>query len=159
MARIPLACVTREAIDAMEKRQRVRFVNSLPGFKSLALVGTRSGDGQSNLAMVSTVLHLGSDPPLLGMVSRPAEVPRHTLENIMETGVYTLNHVTESFFEKAHQTSARYPREVSEFEAVGLTESWREGIEALKKAKCRTRLCHLFVDDLDEFEYAEPEAD
>ena len=29
----------------------------------------------------------------------------------------------------------------------------REGIEALKKAKCRTRLCHLYVDDMDEFEY------
>ena len=29
----------------------------------------------------------------------------------------------------------------------------REGIEALKNAKCRTRLCHLHVDDLEEFFY------
>ena len=31
----------------------------------------------------------------------------------------------------------------------------REGIEALKKAKCRTRLCHLHVDDLKDFFYEE----
>jgi hypothetical protein len=35
----------------------------------------------------------------------------------------------------------------------------REGIEALKKAKCRTRLCHLHIDNLDEFEYEAAEDD
>ena len=29
----------------------------------------------------------------------------------------------------------------------------KEGIEALKNAKCRTRFCHLFVDDLSDFAY------
>ena len=31
----------------------------------------------------------------------------------------------------------------------------RGGIEALQKAKCRTRLCHLHVDDLKDFFYEE----
>ena len=31
----------------------------------------------------------------------------------------------------------------------------REGIEALKNAKSRTRLCHLHIDDLKDFYYEE----
>jgi flavin reductase (DIM6/NTAB) family NADH-FMN oxidoreductase RutF len=32
--------------------------------------------------------------------------------------------ITSDFYEKAHQTSARYKPSVSEFEAVGLSEEW-----------------------------------
>ena len=108
-------------IAAMEDRFRVFFVNALSGFKSANLVGTTSPDGRDNLAMFSSVVHLGANPPLLGMVSRPHSVRRDTLENIESTGHYTINHVHASFFEAAHQASARYEPEVSEFEAVGLT--------------------------------------
>ncbi len=144
-----LECLTRADLDAMDSRERVKFVNSLPGFKSLALVGTRDRNGRANLAIVSTVIHLGSDPPLLGMVSRPAKVPRHTYENIRDTGVYTFNHVHESFFEEAHQSSARYPREVSEFDAVGLREHWESGIEAPFVAESRLRVALKLVEFLE----------
>lgn len=122
--------ICRKSIEAMDKIQRVNLVNSLPGYKSLNLVGTTNGTGQTNLSIVSTVTHFGSAPPLLGYVSRPESVDRHTLSNILETGSYTFNQVGESFFKQAHQTSARYPREISEFEAVGLTPKWIEGIMA-----------------------------
>jgi flavin reductase (DIM6/NTAB) family NADH-FMN oxidoreductase RutF len=108
-------------IAAMDDRYRVFFVNALSGFKSANLVGTTNGRGHDNLAMFSSVVHLGSNPPLLGMVSRPHSVRRDTLENIRSTGYYTVNHVHADFFEAAHQASARYDAEVSEFEAVGLT--------------------------------------
>lgn len=146
---LDLQRVTRADIDAMDKRERVKFVNSLPGFKSLALVGTQDREGNPNLAIVSTVLHLGSDPPLLGMISRPAKVARHTLENIRETGIYTLNHVHESFFEAAHQTSARYPREVSEFGSTGLTEHREPGFDAPFVAESRLRIAMKLVEELE----------
>ena len=92
----------------MEERFRVFFVNALSGFKSANLVGTTSRDGHDNLAMFSSVVHLGANPPLLGMVSRPHSVRRDTLENIRATGYYTINHVHQSFFESAHQAAARY---------------------------------------------------
>ncbi len=121
--------ITADAIVEMEKRFRVNFINGLPGFKSLNLVGTICPLGQANLSIVSTVTHFGSDPPLLGYVSRPETegAVRHTLSNLTETGVYTINHVGRSFYREAHQTSARYPREVSEFDATGLRPIWREG--------------------------------
>ncbi len=112
---------SRDAINGMEKRSRTNFVNSLSGFKSANLLGTRSLDGIANLALISSVFHVGANPPLLGMLMRPHTVPRHSLENLLETGVYTLNAVPVSLVEAAHQSSAKYPREDSEFDACGLS--------------------------------------
>lgn len=117
-------------ISEMPKRTRAAFVNSLSGFKGLNLLGTATSDGQTNLSVVSSVVHLGSNPALLGMVMRPPSVPRHSYENIKETGVYTLNHVSSEIVEQAHQTSARYEREVSEFDATGLTPLFSENFDA-----------------------------
>ena len=114
----------------MEKRYRVNFINSLPGFKSLNLIGTINAKGESNLSIVSTVTHFGSNPPLLGYVSRPQSVDRHTLTNIHELGSYSINQVGADFYQKAHQTSARYLAEISEFDAVGLTEEYRDSHRA-----------------------------
>jgi flavin reductase (DIM6/NTAB) family NADH-FMN oxidoreductase RutF len=117
-------------LQQMEKLVRTNFVNSLTGFKSVCLIGTKSALGNTNLAIFSSIVHLGSHPPLIGMFTRPDSVDRHTLENILETGVYTLNHLTRSMTVKAHQTSARYPRDVSEFEAVGLKPTYLENFPA-----------------------------
>lgn len=108
-------------IMAMDQRYRTAFINSLSGFKSANLVGTQNQAGRTNLALVSSVVHIGANPPYLGMIMRPHTVRRDTIENIESTGVYTLNHVAESFYPQAHQTSARYDEFTSEFDATGLT--------------------------------------
>jgi flavin reductase (DIM6/NTAB) family NADH-FMN oxidoreductase RutF len=83
--------------------------------------------GVSNLAIFSNIVHLGADPALIGFINRPLEAAPHTLKNIQETGFYTVNLVTESMCNQAHQTSAKYTEGVSEFEMTGLTEEYREG--------------------------------
>ncbi len=122
--------LTKKDINALETHDRVLFINSLSGFKSANLVGTVNPQRHSNLAIVSSIVHLGANPPLLGMVMRPHTVPRGTLENILTSGVYTLNHVNTDIYQQAHQTSARYPEDVSEFDEVGLNEQWEEGFNA-----------------------------
>jgi flavin reductase (DIM6/NTAB) family NADH-FMN oxidoreductase RutF len=120
-------------IDLLSQRKRGRLMNSLSGFKSANVIGTTNGMGHHNLAMFSSVVHLGSDPALLGVVLRPPVEPEHgshTYWNIRETGVFTINHVASSWYRKAHQTSARYGAEESEFEAVGLHPVFRCGFEA-----------------------------
>jgi len=111
--------------DQQEKygpRNWARLINSLSGPKSANLIGTVSKEGDFNLSIVSSVFHLGANPPLLGFIVRPHsdKSPRHTLENIIETRNFTVNQVSQSFFEKAHQTSARYARGESEFIECGL---------------------------------------
>lgn len=112
-------------IADLEDRKRTALINSLSGFKSLNLIGTVNKHGQSNLAIFNSVVHIGANPPLMGFISRPDSVEKHTIENIRETAFYTINHVNRDIFEKAHQTSARYKRDESEFEATGLTSDYK----------------------------------
>ena len=108
-------------IQHLPDRFRRNLINSLHGFKSVSLIGTCNLQGQTNLAIFSQIFHIGANPPLVGILVRPDSVDRHTLRNIRETSWFTINHIQESFVEAAHQTSARYPEEISEFEACGLT--------------------------------------
>ena len=108
-------------IRDMPKQYRTNFVNSLSGFKSANLIGTQSQSGCNNLALFSSAVHLGANPALMGIISRPDSVTRDTLTNIRETGYFSLNHVHKGMIEAAHQCAARYPSDVSEFDAVGLT--------------------------------------
>jgi flavin reductase (DIM6/NTAB) family NADH-FMN oxidoreductase RutF len=110
-----------EDLKAMDKGFRTTFINSISGFKSLNLVGTLNQDGGTNLAVFNSIFHVGANPPYLGMVFRPHEVERHSLENILKIKNYTLNHVNENMIRSAHQTSARYPKSTSEFYACGFT--------------------------------------
>ncbi|MFG1492771.1 flavin reductase family protein [Halobacteriovorax sp. ZH4_bin.1] len=109
-----------------DERKRIKFINALSGFKSANLVGTINNEGQTNLSIISSVVHLGASPALIGLVIRPDIARRDTLENIRENGFFTINHVNESIVEKAHQTSARYPQDQSEFVACGLTPEYVE---------------------------------
>jgi len=52
--------VDRQAIEAMGHLYRVAFINSLPGFKSANLLGTVDNNGQTNLSIVSSCIHIGS---------------------------------------------------------------------------------------------------
>ena len=117
-------------IAAMPPRRRAAFVNSLSGFKSANLVGTVNSDGVTNLAIMSSAVHLGSHPPLMALIIRPGGAERHTLANIIHTGYFTINHVNTAMIEAAHQTAARYPRQVSEFDATGLTPQWHPDLNA-----------------------------
>lgn len=114
----------------LPERYRRNLINSIHGTKCVFLVGSRNANKQSNLAVFSQIIHVGANPPLVGLLFRPDSVQRHTLMNIRETKVFTLQNVREDFFWKAHQTSARYPIDVSEFEQCGLTEEVISDFEA-----------------------------
>ena len=116
----------REGLQALPSRFRARLVNSLSGFKSANVVGTANEKGQPACCIVSSVVHLGSNPALMGLVFRPPGDDAHNYYNLMASGHFTLSHIAEDFFQKAHQTSARFKESVSEFEAVGLTPHWHQ---------------------------------
>ncbi|CAH6875366.1 Flavin reductase [Vibrio chagasii] len=122
--------LSKNDLQAMEQRGRTRLVNSLSGFKSANLIGSCDSQGAANLAVISSVVHLGSHPPLFGFIVRPCKRRRHTLDNILETKQFTINSIGADFFKQAHQTSARYPKEVSEFESVGLTPYYDDDFSA-----------------------------
>jgi flavin reductase (DIM6/NTAB) family NADH-FMN oxidoreductase RutF len=115
---------TSKELIEQEKPYRTNFINSLSGFKSLQLLGTKNQDGVTNLAIFNSIFHVGANPPYLGLVVRPDGPEHDTLKNILGQEYYTLNNVKESFYQQAHQTSARYVSGESEFKACGLNEEY-----------------------------------
>jgi len=114
----------------MTKSYRTKLINSLSGFKSANLIGTQNNKGQTNLAMFSSVVHLGASPALIGFITRPHSVTRHTLENILQTKKFTINQVNNDIWRSAHQTSARYDADQCEFKHTGLTPMFIDDINA-----------------------------
>ena len=116
----------RQDFEALDHVYRINLINSCSGFKSANLLGTKSNAGAPNVAVFSSVTHLGSKPPLLGVIFRPvSDVPRNTYENIRETGQFTVNHIDLSIIEDAHHTSAKYAKGVSEFGMTNLEEDYK----------------------------------
>lgn len=122
--------IDKSEIEQLEQRYRTAFINSLAGFRQAVLIGTRSVDEKTNLAIFNSLIHLGANPALFGLMSRPGGVQRDTLQNILETKEYTLNFIQAANYKKAHQTSARYDKGISEFEKVGFTPVYHSGFRA-----------------------------
>lgn len=122
--------ITASDLIQMEQRKRAHLINSVGGFKSVCLIGSVDLVGQTNLAIFSSIVHIGANPPLISFIMRPDAVERHTLANILETGSYTINHLNASIYKQAHQTSARYPKEIAEFDATGLSTEYKANCNA-----------------------------
>ncbi len=117
--------LTNTDIEEADHVFRLNLINSISGIKSGNLIGTVGANEVANLAVFSSVVHLGSQPPLLGFILRPdTEVRRHTWENIKHSGFFTINHIHRDIIQKAHYTSAKFDDSVSEFEKCKLTEEF-----------------------------------
>lgn len=119
--------ISKETISQMDKIEKLNLINSCTGFKSANLIATKSIEGNTNVAIFSSVTHLGSSPSLIGFIVRPTTVPRDTYKNIMETGYFTVNHITIDMIADAHHTSANYDSGISEFDKTNLEEEYKEG--------------------------------
>ena len=123
--------LTRADITDLDKVKRLNLINAVSGIKPANLIGTISDDGHLNVAIFSSVVHLGSNPALFGFVVRPTgEVPRNTYENIIQNGYYTINSVPRHIIKKAHYTSAKFEKETSEFERCKLTPEFIDDFKA-----------------------------
>lgn len=117
-------------IQAMDRIPRLNLINSISGYKPANLIGSIDINGATNLAIFSSVVHLGSNPAMLAFVMRPTTVDRHTYDNIQAIGQYTINHVPAHLTAEAHYTSAKFDRAQSEFEACGFTEEYHDHFKA-----------------------------
>ena len=129
-----------ESIMSLDKNKRVQFINSLGGFKSVSLIGTSDLEGNENLAIFSSIFHIGANPPLIGLIFRPSPPERNTYNNIIDTGFYTINHINESIYRQAHQTSARYDQTESEFEITNLKPEYKDNFFAPYVAESNIQL-------------------
>lgn len=112
--------------EAMNNRYRATLINSISGFKSLGLIGTINESGITNIGVFNSIVHIGAFPPMLGIIFRPDTVRRHTLENILSSKHYTINQVHEDMLPMAHQASAKYDADESEFTTCQFTPEFSD---------------------------------
>ncbi|PWH85118.1 flavin reductase family protein [Brumimicrobium oceani] len=135
-----------KTIKILDRVYRLNLINSITGVKPANLIGTRSKKGEDNVAIFSSVVHLGSQPAQIGFIVRPAgENPRDTLQNINETGYYTINHISASFIQKAHYTSANLDIAESEFERMNIAQEMIADFHApfVKESAVKIGLKHV----------------
>ena len=135
-------------IQNLEKIYKINLINSCSGFKSANLLGSLSEEGISNVAVFSSVTHLGSKPPTLGFILRPTTVPRDTYKNIKDSGIFTINHIHQDIIEDAHHTSAKYPKEVSEFDMTGLEEEFKGNFKAPFVKGAPVQMSMKFIEEV-----------
>jgi flavin reductase (DIM6/NTAB) family NADH-FMN oxidoreductase RutF len=139
---------TRKDINNLDKIFKINLINSCSGFKSANLLGSISNDGVSNVAVFSSVTHLGSNPPTLGFILRPTTIPRDTYKNIKESGIFTINHIYEDIIEDAHHTSAKYPEEISEFDVTNLEEEYKGNFKAPFVKNSPVQMSMQFIEEI-----------
>ena len=121
---------TRIDIDKMSKIFRLNLINSITGYKSANLIGTKTDNKIYNVAIFSSITHLGSDPPLIGFITRPENGNRNTYNNILKNKIFTINHIVKNQIISAHQSSAKYPKNVSEFDKTDLKAEFKNNFDA-----------------------------
>lgn len=122
--------ISNEQLDNFHHLYRINLINSCSGYKSANLLGTKSTNGIENVAVFSSVTHIGSSPAMLGFFCRPTTILRNTYENIKSTGFYTINHIHNSILEDAHHTSAKYDATISEFDKTKLDSAYKNEFHA-----------------------------
>ena len=109
---------TASEIEAMDRRQRANFINSISGFRTPYLI--ISGEkGNWNAGTFSNITHVGANPPQISVLFRPDNGKRHTLTNYREQGSITLCMMPFSAHETVHQSSVSAPSGTFEWEALG----------------------------------------
>jgi flavin reductase (DIM6/NTAB) family NADH-FMN oxidoreductase RutF len=90
--------------------------------RPIGWISSINAKGERNLAPFSFFNVVGYDPPhvIFSPIS-PNGRKKDTLANVLETGEFVVNMVTENLAEQMNKTSAQLPPEVDEFEFAGLT--------------------------------------
>jgi len=141
--------LSKHDIEKMDRIKRLNIINSIAGIKPANMIGTANKNKQTNLAIFSSVMHLGSSPALMGFILRPeGDVIRNTYENIKKTGVFTINHVSEDHTAQAHATSAKFPAEDSEFAVCNFTEQWLSSFKAPFVQESHLKIGLSFVESI-----------
>tara|TARA_B110000014_G_scaffold219201_1_gene174623 strand:- start:347 stop:1015 length:669 start_codon:yes stop_codon:yes gene_type:complete len=145
--------ISNNSFEELDLRFRSNLINSIVGIKQASLVGTINSNNLTNLAIFSSVVHLGSNPALIGLFTRPITTPpKQTLNNIISEGSFTINHVNKNIISRSHCTAFKFSANESEFAECGLTEKFIENFRApfVKESQASIGLNYIRHFDIKE---------
>ncbi|RMH02136.1 MAG: flavin reductase family protein [Planctomycetota bacterium] len=141
-----MATLTTLDPATLDRRRAYRLLTAVLVPRPIAWVTTRSPAGVVNAAPFSFYGGISSDPPLLGLgVGRRRDGSRKdTARNALETGELVVHLAETDHLDQLVATSAEYPPERSEPEALGLGLEPGERVAVPGLAGTRVRLeCRL----------------
>jgi flavin reductase (DIM6/NTAB) family NADH-FMN oxidoreductase RutF len=104
--------------EQLDRRAFYKVLTAVVVPRPIAWVSTTSRDGScDNLAPHSFFTVACVDPPVVQFTSVGR---KDSVRNIEETGQFVVNFAPEHLFEQINATATAFPREVGEFEAVGI---------------------------------------
>ncbi len=115
--------------------------------RPIAWVTSLSQTGVVNLAPFSFFNAVGSDPlyVVIGIGTRDSGTPKDTARNILESGEFVVNLVTEDLLGAMNISAADFPPDKSELAAAGLTTAPSVHIKTPRLAESQASLeCRLF---------------
>ncbi len=140
---------SEQDIQNLNHLYKINLINSCSGYKSANLIGSISKDGIENVAVFSSMTHIGSSPAMLGFFLRPTTVIRNTYENLKATGFYTVNHIHKAILSDAHHTSAKYDSNISEFDVTNLEAEYKTEFSAPFVKNAPIQLAMQFVEEYE----------
>ena len=141
--------ITKNEIGSWDSRYRLKFINSVSGYKGVHLIGTKGKDESRNLSIFNSVVHISSEPARIGFIMRPIGVPRDTYKNIIESKHYTINHVHKSFLNQAHFSSAKFESNQSEFDFCNLKEEYLKAFHAPFVGESNIKIALKLIKDIE----------
>tara|TARA_B100001287_G_scaffold84058_1_gene70167 strand:+ start:3342 stop:3965 length:624 start_codon:yes stop_codon:yes gene_type:complete len=135
-------------IKKLNKVYRLNLINSITGIKPGNLIATKSKSGEDNVAIFSSVVHLGSSPAQIGFVLRPQKTRKSdTYINITDSKFYTINHISKEMYVKAHNTSIK--DDVSEFDLLNIKKEFKDDFYAPYVKKSPIKLGMKMIDMIE----------
>ena len=117
--------INKKDINRLDKLYKINLINSIIGAKSANLVSTLSDEGVDNIAVFSSVIHLGSNPPLIGFIVRPQESRiTDTYRNIKYLKQYGICSISSKMIDKSHLTSKKTPSNESEYKLFDIEKDY-----------------------------------
>ena len=145
--------LSKNNFEKLDIRYRSNLFNSIVGIKQASLVGTINSNNLTNLAIFSSTVHLGSNPALIGLFTRPMTTPpKQTLNNIISEGSFTINHVNKKILSRSHCTAFKFTAIESEFTECGLKEKFINNFRApfVKESKASIGVDYIRHFDIKE---------
>lgn len=115
--------------------------------RPIAFVSSVDAKGVRNLAPFSYFTACSTNPPVVcfcSAVRRGPEPQKDTLQNIIATGEFVVNIVSEEIAEQMNASSAEAPPQVDEFELSGLTPVASDLVKPPRVAESKVQMeCRL----------------
>lgn len=111
--------------DDLDPAENKRLIQTAVTPRPIAWISSVDETGTENLAPFSSYNYVGSSKPVV-VFNSPSESSgrmKDTARNVLETGEFAVNVVTESVIEEMDRSSASLPPDESEFEFAGVSRA------------------------------------